>query len=281
MPADSAMGGSARPLTDSPPGLRWVNAGNAGPFTLEGTRSYIVGRRRVAIVDPGTPLAAHVEALAAAVRGADSVTLLLTHGHPDHSGACPELAARLETEVAGAWGSEVGEEEGGGAGPPPDVTFRCLADMESVATDCGELIALETPGHARKHVVFHWPMRNALFVGDLVLGAGNTTWVGGYPGCVADYLASLDRVAALRPAILLPAHGPMVLEPAVHLERYRAHRRRRIREVELALEYRPNADPEELLTTVYGESVSPALLPAARASLAALVHHVRNARCRS
>ena len=159
MPADSAMGGSARPLTDSPPGLRWGNAGNAGPFTLEGTRSYIVGRRRVAIVDPGTPLAAHVEALAAAVRGADSVTLLMTHGHPDHSGACPELAARLETEVAGAWGSEVGEEEGGGAGPPPDVTFRCLADMESVATDCGELIALETPGHARKHVVFHWPMR--------------------------------------------------------------------------------------------------------------------------
>jgi len=124
-------------------------------------------------------------------------------------------------------------------------------------------------------------MRNALFVGDLVLGAGNTTWVGGYPGCVADYLASLDRVAALRPAILLPAHGPMVLEPAVHLERYCAHRRGRICEVELAIESRPNADPEELLTTVYGESVSPALLPAARASLVALVHHVRDARCRS
>jgi hypothetical protein len=32
-----------------PPDLRWVDAGNAGPFTLEGTRIYSVGRRRVAM----------------------------------------------------------------------------------------------------------------------------------------------------------------------------------------------------------------------------------------
>ncbi len=36
-----------------PSGLRWVDTGNAGPFTLGGTRSYVVDHTRVAVVDPG------------------------------------------------------------------------------------------------------------------------------------------------------------------------------------------------------------------------------------
>jgi hydroxyacylglutathione hydrolase len=233
----------------------------------------------VAIVDPGPAEPRHEEALAAAVVDADEVTILVTHGHADHSAAAPALAARLAAPVLGAWGAETREVEAeAGAGPPPGLRFRSLADGERITTDAGELIALRTPGHAREHLVFHWPEEGAVFVGDLVLGVGDTTWVGGYAGCVSDYLASLALVERLAPRLLLPAHGPPVTDPVAHLERYRAHRLARIGQVERALTAWPDASPDQLLHIVYGHSVPSALLPAARASLTALVEYVTESR---
>ena len=260
-----------------PSGLRWVDAGNAGPFTLEGTRCHIVGRRRVAVVDPGPALPDHVDALATAVAGATEVVILLTHGHADHAGAAATLAARVGAPVLGAWGSgdRKGESESLAAGPPPELAFRPLAEAESVATDEGELVAVRTPGHAREHLVFHWPARRTAFVGDLLLGSGETTWVGAYPGCVSDYFRSLAQVEELEAQLLLPAHGPPIRDPRARIERFRAHRRARLAQVERALAASPEAMPEQLLGIVYGDSVPPTLLPAARASLSALVEHVR------
>jgi glyoxylase-like metal-dependent hydrolase (beta-lactamase superfamily II) len=265
-------------MTGLPSGLRWVDAGNAGPFTLEGTRSHIVGRRRVAVVDPGPAAPPHEDALAAAVANADEVVILVTHGHPDHSGAAATLAARLGAPALGAWGVEPRGAEAeveAGAGPPRGLRFRSLADGERIATDAGDLIALRTPGHAREHLAFHWPDEGAVFVGDLVLGSGHTTWVGGYPGCVSDYLGSLARVEGLAPRLLLPAHGPPVTDPLAHLERYRVHRLARIAQVERALAAWPDASLDQLLQIVYGHAVPSALLSAARASLTALIEHVR------
>jgi glyoxylase-like metal-dependent hydrolase (beta-lactamase superfamily II) len=258
-----------------PSGLRWVDAGNAGPFTLEGTRCHIVGRRRVAIVDPGPDLAAHVDAVAQAVRGADDMVLLLTHGHADHSAAAAPLAAKLSAPVLGAWEAGAGEGEGPSGGPPAGLDFHALAEGERVATDAGELIAVRTPGHARAHLSFHWPDQGAVFVGDLLLGVGDTTWVGGYPGCVSDYLASLARLELLQPRLLLPAHGGPIGDPQERIERYRAHRLARIGQVERALLAWPDATPEQLFLIVYGGSVPAPLRPAAQASLSALIEHVR------
>ena len=46
-------------------------------------------------------------------------------------------------------------------------------------------------------------------------------------------------------------------------------------QVERALGAHTDASVDELLTTVYGESVPEGLLPAARASLVALIEHVK------
>jgi hypothetical protein len=92
---------------------------------------------------------------------------------------------------------------------------------------------------------------------------------------VSDYLGSLVRVEGLAPRLLLPAHGPPVTDPVAQLERYRAHRLARIAQVERALTAWPDASLAQLLQIVYGHALPPALLPAARASLTALVEHVR------
>ena len=52
------------------PGVRRIVADNPGPFTFKGTLSYIVGRGKVAIIDPGPDDERHIEALLGAVQRA-------------------------------------------------------------------------------------------------------------------------------------------------------------------------------------------------------------------
>lgn len=241
--------------------LRSILAANPGPFTLEGTRTHILGRRSVAVVDPGPDLPAHVAALASALAGADRVTILLTHGHRDHAGAVDSLLREIpSTEVAGS-------------GHP---AARPLGDGDAVETDAGVLRALATPGHTRDHLCFHWPAGRGLFAGDMVLGAGETTWVAEYPGCVADWLGSLSRLEELPLDRVFPAHGPDVHDPGALWRRYRTHRESRIARVRSALREHPGLEGDALLDRVYGDTVQAGLRGAARASLEALVDHVRS-----
>ena len=52
---------------------------------------------------------------------------------------------------------------------------------------------------------------------------------------MAEYLRSLERVMALSPVTMLPAHGPVIHEPMTLLREYVAHRHARERQVLAAL----------------------------------------------
>ena len=67
------------------PGVRRVLCNNPSPFTFTGTVSYIVGKGKVAIIDPGPDDEAHAKALLDAVRGETVTHILVTHTHRDHS----------------------------------------------------------------------------------------------------------------------------------------------------------------------------------------------------
>ena len=73
------------------PGIRRILVNNPGPFTFTGTLSYIVGRGKAAIIDPGPNDAAHIGALLDAVRGETVTHIFVTHTHRDHSPAVPAI----------------------------------------------------------------------------------------------------------------------------------------------------------------------------------------------
>ncbi len=75
------------------PGVRRVLCNNPSPFTYKGTVSYIVGRGKVAIIDPGPVDAAHSAALLDAVRGETVTHIFVTHTHRDHSPGVPAIKA--------------------------------------------------------------------------------------------------------------------------------------------------------------------------------------------
>jgi glyoxylase-like metal-dependent hydrolase (beta-lactamase superfamily II) len=236
--------------------LRTVLAPNASPLTLEGTRTYVVGAGRVAVIDPGSDDPDHLDAVAETIGGGVVVSVLVTHGHPDHVDGADALADRCEAPVrASARGN--------------------LRDGDRIEIDQGHLRAVLTPGHTPDHVAFHWPEEKAVFCGDLMMGGHDTALVAPPEGRLGPYLASLERIRALEPEVIFPAHGPSFQHPDQAIDRYVRHRELRLEQVLHAL--RGGArDSGALLAAVYGpDDLDPELERAARAALKAYLEHLQ------
>lgn len=213
------------------PLIRRVVARNPGPFTYTGTGTYIVGRREVAVLDPGPDLPEHLDALLAALEGERVAHVLVTHTHADHSPLAAPLAAATGATVYGR--SAVKTEDGAPLEAGDDLAFRPDVPVEDGDLFRGPewtLEAIATPGHASNHVCYALHEENALFTGDHVMG-WSTTVVSPPDGDMGDYLQSLERVSARSFSRLWPTHGPPVEEPGPFLAAYRSHRLDRERQV--------------------------------------------------
>jgi glyoxylase-like metal-dependent hydrolase (beta-lactamase superfamily II) len=249
--------------------LTTLLAPNPSPMTLDGTRTFVVGRERAAVIDPGPDDPAHLDAILRALDGRAPAVILLTHGHPDHAAGAGLLTARTGAPIRMANGVLV---------PLQEVVTEWLHDGEQIATDAGVLHVAATPGHAPEHVCFLWTggpaeHERALIAGDMFMGGGDTTLVAPPEGDLTQYLASLDRLEALRPSAIHPAHGPPIADGVDAIRRYRAHRAERIAQVVRALRQGPAA-PGALIDRVYGDALHPALRGAAEGSLRAILAHL-------
>ena len=220
------------------PGVRRLVANNPGPFTFKGTVSYIVGRGRVAIVDPGPADAAHIRALLDAVRGETVTHIFITHTHRDHSPAAAAIkrATPAKTFAEGphraARPLHIGEakplDAGGDRDFVPDVA---LADGEVVTGPGWTMEAVATPGHTANHMAFALREAKTLFSGDHVM-AWSTTIVAPPDGAMSDYMASLEKLARRQEEVYLPGHGGAVKDAprfAGYLIRHRHAREASIR----------------------------------------------------
>lgn len=231
---------------------RVVTAANPSPMTLAGTQTYLVGRGRVAVIDPGPALPAHLQAIAEAV-GEVPVEILLTHGHPDHAAGAAALAERLAAPIRSAAVSVV--------------------DGQRFTTDAGDLVAVATPGHAPDHYAFHWPDARAAFVGDLMMGGQDTTLVASPEGDLGAYLASLERVRSLGARVLYPTHGPPFADADAAIAAYIAHRRDREARIVAALQEGP-LSVDALVDVVYGGELDVRLREAAHGATHAYLRHL-------
>jgi len=215
------------------PRVRAVAANNPGPFTFKGTVSYIIGRGKVAILDPGPDDDAHVAALLDAVRGETVTHIFVTHTHRDHSPAVPKVKAATGAKVFAqgphrlARPLHTGETRRLDASA--DMDFRpdvALKDGEIVSGDGWTLQALTTPGHTANHMAFAFREDDLIFSGDHVMG-WSTTIVAPPDGAMSDYMASLDKLAARDEHTYLPGHGNPVRSAPKYVQHLIAHRKGR------------------------------------------------------
>jgi glyoxylase-like metal-dependent hydrolase (beta-lactamase superfamily II) len=215
---------------DVAPGVRRVLAPNPSPFTFTGTCSYIVGRGRVAIIDPGPNDPAHIEALLNATRGETVAQIVLTHTHRDHTAGVPELKARTgaQTFAEGPHraarplhaGEAVPLDAGGDYDFVPDIR---IGDGGLIEGPDYTLEAVATPGHTANHLAFALKASPVLFSGDHVM-AWSTSIVAPPDGSMRDYLDSLHKLKARPETIYFPGHGPEARDAHDLVERYIAHR---------------------------------------------------------
>lgn len=201
---------------------------NPGPYTGAGNNTYLLSGREPALIDAATGEPRHLAGLDEALGGAPLSRVLVTHGHVDHASGAPGLGGRWPGAAffKAPWPERDSEYR---------VDWRPLADGEVVRAGDGALRVLHTPGHAPDHVCFLDEADGTLFCGDLLIQGGTVVVPGSYGGSLTQYLASLARVRELRPARVLPAHGPEIDDVTVLIDEYIAHRRRRDEQILSAL----------------------------------------------
>ncbi len=240
---------------------RCVLAPNPSLMTLDGTNTWLVaepGSAAVVVVDPGPDDENHLRRVAAvaAAAGQRVASIVLTHGHGDHSAGAPRLAGLTGAPVRAA---DPAHQLGADGLRPGDVI---------TAGGC-ELRVIATPGHTADSVCLQITADAAVLTGDTVLGRGTTVIAG--DGSLADYLTSLRQLRSLAGddglTALLPGHGPLLADPAGTLDFYLAHRAERLAEIQAAVAA-GDTTPAQIVARVYA-AVDPALWPFARWSVLA------------
>ncbi|MBM0260204.1 MBL fold metallo-hydrolase [Micromonospora sp. 4G55] len=234
--------GPVAALADGLPG--WVTllrAPNPGPMTLDGTNTWVLRAAPGApavVVDPGPADEGHLGRIAA--QGPVG-SVLITHGHPDHTEGSARLAELLDGAAVRA------------ADPAHTIGAAPLTPDAPVEAAGFTVRLVPTPGHTADSVCFlaeHGDERVVL-TGDTILGRG-TTVVAHPDGHLGDYLASLELLSAYRGIPALPGHGPALADCGAAAEFYLAHRRARLDQVRAAVEAGATTAPE-VVARVYAD----------------------------
>jgi ribonuclease/clavin/mitogillin len=206
------------------------------------TNAWVLGHRRVVVVDPASPYEPEREALANALDRVEVAAIFLTHHHQDHVSGAVDLQTRTGAPILSHAQT---------AGLVPFPVDEVLDEDAALPVDDGEpWQLLFTPGHAPGHLCLR--RDDTIVAGDMVAGVG-TIVLDPPEGELALYLLSLERLLRLDPARLLPAHGPVIAPGAPLLQHYIAHRHERTEQFRDALRVLGAASPDAIAAHVYTE----------------------------
>jgi glyoxylase-like metal-dependent hydrolase (beta-lactamase superfamily II)/8-oxo-dGTP pyrophosphatase MutT (NUDIX family) len=202
-------------LNEDTPDVVRVTLPGAGAVPGQQVNAYVIGRRELVVIDPGDPSDAAADAILALATGRDAriLAIVLTSPEPDHAAGAEALAGRIHVPVFAG--------RGAARWLPYDVAE--LSDGDAIPVGDTRITAVGTAGPRAEHLAFDAAENGSIFVGDLV-GSGPSRAILAPPDERA-WVASLDRVAALAPRSLFPAHGDPPPDPLAAIDARRSSSR--------------------------------------------------------
>jgi glyoxylase-like metal-dependent hydrolase (beta-lactamase superfamily II) len=220
-------------------------------MTGSGNHTWLVAGQTTTLVDAGVGTPSHLDAVAAALdtagRSLDQV--VVTHAHSDHASGAAAIADRWPDVrfMKLPWPAMDGRY---------DVRWQPLGDGDMLAAGDLQVEVVATPGHSPDHICLWHAESRTVFGGDLLIAGATVVVPGTRGGSLRDYLASLERVRALDPVQVLPAHGPVIDQPIALIDRYTAHRHAREAEILAAIE-RGAGTVDAIVAAVYPQLEDP------------------------
>jgi glyoxylase-like metal-dependent hydrolase (beta-lactamase superfamily II) len=261
------------------PLIRRVTARNPSGFTFHGTGTYIIGRKDVAVIDPGPLLEEHIQALKRLLSGENITHILITHTHMDHSPAAAPLKDfwGVKTFGFGPHGGGIGNsqntEAGGDKDFAPDVVCK---DGSIISADDWTIECVHTPGHTSNHLCFALLEENSMFTGDHVMG-WSTSVIGPPDGNMTDYIKSLEKLLGRKESTYWPTHGSSIDNVREFVKAFIDHRLEREEQILSCLRQGVNVI-SKMIPIMYSET-DPSLHPAAaRSAFAAIIRLVETGR---
>jgi hydrolase len=175
--------------------------------------------------------------------GFEIAHVLLTHWHGDHTGGVPDLVS-YEAKLRHCIHKN-----------SPDHDQQPIAEGQVFTVQGATVRSVYTPGHAHDHMCFVLVEENALFTGDNVLGHGYSV-----EEDLGMYMQSLRKMQALSCSKGYPAHGAVIDDLPMRMQRYLHHKQWREQQVIEALPRRRSerglhsgVSVQELLNVLHGE----------------------------
>jgi glyoxylase-like metal-dependent hydrolase (beta-lactamase superfamily II) len=212
-------------------------------MTGEGNWTWLLPGRVPTLIDAGTGDPRHLNAIDEALGGDTLSQVIVTHAHSDHAAGAPALRERWPNArfFKMPWPSRDDR------APVPWIR---MADRDAIQAGDTSLAVVHTPGHAPDHICLWHLESRILFGGDLAIADTTVFIPAGSDGDAAAYMRSLERVLALNPRRLLPAHGPAIEDPTALLRAYIRHRRQRELQIIDAIR-RGVVTPDDMVARIY------------------------------
>ncbi len=288
------------------PLIRRITARNPSGFTFHGTGTYVIGKGRVAVIDPGPMIEEHIEALKTQLKDETVTHLLITHTHIDHSPAAAPLKAYWQAptlgygphgsgrssgrssgkssggnsdknsrkstgksagrSVAGNLETGLSIEEGGDLDFMPDIVVR---HGDLIHGDGWTLECVHTPGHTSNHLCFALQEEQALFTGDHVMG-WSTSVISPPDGDMTSYMESLELLLERNEDTYWPTHGSCIKDVKNYVRAFIEHRLARERQILACLD-QGISRISDMVPVIYKDTDQRLYAAAARSVLAAIL----------
>ena len=244
-------------------GIFLIRANNRSLLTFYGTNTYIVGKKKVIIIDPGPNDPEHYKNIMKIISDKPVSHILITHSHSDHTSLAKKISKITNAKIYG-YGRRIENRSNfiKKIIKEKKVSFNknefflkpdyLLEHKQIIQLEDLNLEIIYTPGHLTDHLCIAIKEKDLIFSGDHVMG-WSTSIIIPPDGNINQYYKSLEKLIKRPEKLYFPGHGQPILNGIKISKQYLKHKLYREQEILNLFFGKKKLTIDEITTNIYKE----------------------------